>query len=60
MHPEEKLMQLLREMLPAEACERVLPPLLAICRGETSRSSPELEHQHFHHPDPDPPYEWDE
>ena len=67
MHPEEKLLQLLREMLPPESCERVLPPLLAICRGETMSSSRELVgaaphlHSDFHpyESDPDHPYYWD-
>jgi len=64
MHPEEELVRVLRKMLPEGACENVLPPLLALCRGDTGpvvdRHFPAaLEHQHFHHPDRDPPYYWD-
>jgi len=64
LHPEDELVQLLRKMLPPGSCEKVLPPLLAICRGrgelpDVAHLVGELEHHHFHHPDSDPPYYWD-
>jgi len=60
-HPEEELVRLLRQMLPEGACETVLPPLLAICRGR--ESGPDVAHHtsgfHLYEQDPDHPYYWD-
>jgi len=68
MHEAEReLLDLLRRMLPPGACEKVLPPLLAICRGQREHTDTlrgidaVLDYDPYHGRQHDPdPYEWDD